>query len=415
MKSRNNILMIGYTNYETDPRVIREAEAAIQAGFDVDFLALRRKNDPPHEVVRGVTVIHLNQSRYRGSKHASYLIEYAKFFFRCFVKSTLLHLRRRYSVIHVNNMPDFLVFSTILAKLMGAKILLDIHDPMPDTFASKFKSGNGGFFYKLLLWQERLSASYADRVLTVHEPVKEGILVKHGLRRDAIDVISNFADEQLFQFREQPPINGKIRLIFHGTILERYGLRKLMLALSKIRNRDKVFVTIIGEGDFSSRLAEMIRSLRLQDFVVFDNKSYPVTDIPGRIANCHLGLVPLEISSITNYALPLKLIEYISMGIPVLTVRSAAISYYFGELDCLFYDPASVESLAAAIDKVADHPEILMEYHERAKRLRDKFAWNKERDKYAGLLRELSSDVKSAAPAPAMPKPEEHEYGIRRS
>lgn len=413
MKSGNNILMIGYTNYDTDPRVIREAEAAVYAGFEVDFLALRRKNDPAREVVRGVTVIHLNQYRYRGSQHALYLIEYSKFFFRCFVKSTLLHLRRRYSAIHVNNMPDFLVFSTILPKLMGAKILLDIHDPMPDTFASKFKSGNAGFFYKLLLWQERLSAHYADRVLTVHEPVKEGILVKHGLRRDSIHVIANFADEQLFKLRPQPPVNGKIRMIFHGTILERYGLRNLILALSKIRNRDKVFVTIIGEGDFSSQMAEMISSLRLQDLVCFDNKSYPVADIPGRIANYHLGLVPLEISSITNYALPLKLLEYISMGMPVLTVRSAAISYYFGEQDCLFYDPASVESLAAVIDKVADHPEILMEYHERTKLLRDRFAWSNEKEKYATLLRELSSDVKSASPAPAIAKPAEHEYGIR--
>ena len=78
----------------------------------------------------------------------------------------------------MNNIPDFFVFCALLPKLMGAKVLLDIHDPMPNTFASKFKSGENGFFFKLLLWQERLSAAFADQVLTVHDPVKEYVLVE---------------------------------------------------------------------------------------------------------------------------------------------------------------------------------------------------------------------------------------------
>ena len=57
------------------------------------------------------------------------------------------------------------------------------------------------------------------------------------------------------------------------------------------------------------------------------------------IGDCNLGLVPLEISSITDYVLPLKLLEYISMGVPSITVRNTAIGYYFGDDDCLFYDP----------------------------------------------------------------------------
>lgn len=388
--------MIAYTNYATDPRVIREAEAAVYGGFDVDFLALRRNNDPPQEIVRGVRVIHLNQSRYRGSEHVKYLIEYSKFFLRCFFKATFLYLRRRYSAIHINNMPDFLVFCTIIPRLFGAKVLLDIHDPMPNTFASKFKSGEEGFFYKLLLWQERLSAWYADAVLTVHEPVKESILIKHGLPGESIHVIANFADDELFQYRKQPPVDGKLRLIFHGTILERYGLRNLMLALSKLRNKDKIAVRIIGEGDFSAELAGMIESLALGEVVQFDNRSYPVHEIPEKIADSHLGLVPLEISSITNYALPLKLVEYIAMGLPVVTVPSAAITYYFGEHDCLFYQADSVESLRATIDRVVENPAILDEYNARAKTLREKFVWSRERDKYVTLLRNLCACPQAA-------------------
>ncbi len=389
--SKKAVLMIAYTDYEIDPRVMREAEAAVSGGFDVDFLTLRRRNDAPCQIIRGVRVIRLNQYRYRGSGHLRYLLAYLEFFLRCFFKSTWLSLNRRYSAVHVNNMPDFLVFSTIILKLTGVKVMLDIHDPMPNTFASKFKSGERGFFYRVLLWQERLSAWYSDRILTVHEPVKEGILVKHGLAPDSIHVIANFADDELFTLREYPPINEKVRLIFHGTILQRSGLRILMIALSKVINRDRISARIIGEGDFSSELAALIDSLGLQDVVQFENRVYPLREIPGVIAGSNLGLVPLEISSVTNYALPLKLLEYISLGLPVVTVRSAAIRYYFEEEDCLFYQWDDPESLGAVLDRVAENPDLLQQYRRRVVQLREKFLWKNEKRKYITLLQELTN------------------------
>jgi glycosyltransferase involved in cell wall biosynthesis len=387
---RNTVLMIAYTYYEVDPRVIREAEAAVDGGFDVDVLVLRRSGTPPIETLHGVRVIRLNQSKYRGKTRFRYLLAYLSFFLRCLVKASSLFFQRRYVVIHVNNMPDFLVFSTIVPKLFGARIILDIHDPMPNTFASKFKRGEHGFFYRMLLLQEKLSAAYSDQVITVHDPVKEGILVKHGLAPGSIAVIANFADEALFPLRKSYSIDGKIRCVFHGTILERSGLGTLMSALTTVRRKDRLSVKIIGEGDFSQTLQGMIRSLNLEKVVEFDNHSYQVHSIAGRIEDCHVGLVPLEISSVTNYALPLKLLEYISMGLPVVTVRSYAISYYFSEQDCIFFDWNKPESLSTALDRIAESPEILLRYRARSMALRGQFAWSGEKKKYIELLRKMS-------------------------
>lgn len=124
------MLMIDYTNYRIGPRVIRAAEAAASAGFNVDFIALRRANDPPEESMR-----------YRGGGVFWYMLSYLEFFVQCIFKTTSLQFGKRYAAVHVNNIPDFLVFSALLPKLMGVKVLLDIHDPMPNTFASKFESG----------------------------------------------------------------------------------------------------------------------------------------------------------------------------------------------------------------------------------------------------------------------------------
>lgn len=387
---RKTVLMVAYTYYESDPRVIREAEAAVSAGFDVDFLALRREGDPPIELIRGVRVIRLNQAKYRGAGHLKYVRAYGSFFLRCFVKITWLFGTRKYKAIHVNNMPDFLVFATIIPKLFGTKVILDIHDPMPNTFASKFKGQENGFFYRLLLWQERLSVAYCDRTITVHHPVKDGILLKHGLRSDSIDVVANFADNDIFKLRKVFSTDGKIRIAFHGTILERSGLRLLMNALANLRHRDRIQVKLVGEGDFSEPLKRLIRSLNLEQMVEFDNRCYPVHSICERIADCNVGIVPLEISSVTNYALPLKLLEYMSLGLPVIAVRSYAISYYFKEDDCMFFDWNDPFSLSGLLDRIAENPQILLKYRNRSVVLREHYSWAGERAKYVAMLRELT-------------------------
>jgi glycosyltransferase involved in cell wall biosynthesis len=390
--------MIAYTNYRTDPRVIRAAEAAAGAGFDVDVLVLRRPDDPVEESIRRVRVIHLNQTRYRGGGTVRYVLAYLEFFLRAFFKTASLHFRKRYAVVHVHNMPDFFVFCALLPKLMGAKVLLDIHDPMPNTFASKFKSGEGGLLFKLLLWQERLSAAFANRILTVHEPVKQYVLVQqHKLAADAVDVIANFPDDSVFKLKPPVPPDGRLRLAFHGTILERLGLRNAMHALAGMRHRDRVTVRIIGEGDFSEALKALIRTLDLGSVVQFDNRMHPLHEIPAMLADCNLGLVPLEISSITKYVLPLKLLEYLSLGLPCVTVRNAAIGYYFGEDDCLFYDPDNPESLRTILDRLVAEPELLAHYQRRALALRPKFLWSNERAKYVALLHGLTEQSRQIA------------------
>lgn len=386
-----NVLMVAYTHYCSDARVVRAAEAALDGGFDVDFLALRREGDPPVEMVRGVRVFHLNQRKYRGSGLLNYLLTYFFFFLRCFFKATVLHFRRRYRVVHVNNMPDFMVFCALIPKLMGARVLLDIHDPMPETLESKFKNARLGWMRNVLLWQERLSAWFANRVLTVHEPVKANILVHHGLSPDSIVVISNFPDEHIFALRSDLPLDGKIRLAFHGTILQRSGLGQLLLALSRVRRKDRISVKVLGEGDYSGAFARDIVSLGLNCVVEFINRSVPVHQVPAMIADCNAGIVPLEISAITNHALPLKLLEYISLGLPVVSVRNVAISYYLAEADCLFFEPNNVDSLTAVLDRLTENPGLLQHYRERSVAVRERFLWSAEKQKYVALLNDLSA------------------------
>jgi glycosyltransferase involved in cell wall biosynthesis len=385
--------MIAYTNYESDPRVIREAEAAVEGGFEVDFIALRRPGQPAEEMVRGVRVLRLPQERYRGGSHAQYLLSYVQFFLRCVLVSMCLFVRRRYDVVHVNNMPDVLIWSVAPLKLLGAKLVLDIHDPMPETFGAKFASGGRSGLFNLLLLSERISVWLADRTITVSEPVKTGVLLKHGYSADAVGVIANFADDDLFQLRPYPGAEEKIRFVFHGTILERNGLGILVKALALVRNRSRIEVRIIGEGDFSATLSALISQGNLEKVIDFRNRVYPLTEIPALLSDCHVGLIPLRLSTVADYALPLKLVEYTCMGLPSITVRNAAIDYYFQPDECMFFDAGDVQALARWIDHAVEAPDDLAARRERLLRARERVLWSGEKKKYIAMLKELAGQA----------------------
>lgn len=385
------VLMLAYTHYESDPRVIRAAEAARDGKFEVDVIALRRPGQLPVETVRGVRVFRA-QERYRGSSRLQYLLAYLAFFLHCAVASTRLFATRRYKVIHVHNMPDALVFAVLLPKLFGAKVLLDIHDPMPETFASKYRGQAPGVVVRVLLFLEKVSVAFADATITVSEPVKRGILMKRGYPPEAVGVVANFADNDLFKPMPYSPIEAKVRFVFHGTILERNGLKTLVEAVAQARNRERMHVRIIGEGDFGARLADLIRMYRVEDVVEFVNRVFPLHDIPNLISDCHVGVVPLVIgdSPVANFALPLKLIEYACLGIPSITIRNAAIEYYFQHDECMFFESGDVNGLAQLLDQVAEKPDCLVKYREKLEKVRKRLLWSEEKDKYVRLLKDLA-------------------------
>jgi glycosyltransferase involved in cell wall biosynthesis len=288
-------------------------------------------------------------------------------------------------------MPDALVFAALLPKLLGAKVILDIHDPMPETYASKFSNLSQTIVGKLLLLQEQLSVAFADATITVTEPFKNGVLLKHGYRPGAIGVVANFADDEVFRPIAYPASDsdGVVRFVFHGTILERYGLRTLVEAVSRVRHRDRIRVRIIGEGDFSATLADLIRHYEVSDLVDFINHVYPLHEVPKMLSDCHVGLVPLAVgtSPVANYALPLKLVEYTCLGMPTITVKNAAIEYYFRSDECMFFESGDAQALARLLDAVAIRPDLLTKYHKKLSGVRARLSWRCEKEKYITFLR----------------------------
>src|ERR1700730_18240309 len=142
--------MVTYSFYEGDTRVMRYAETLAGRGDRVDVIALRRNGQSRKEVVHGVNVYRVQRRSSNDSARGSYLAGILLFCCRAMFLLMRRHVRARYQLIHVHSVPDFLVFAAWFPKLTGTKIILDIHDLLPEFYASKYSANHNSVAVKLL-------------------------------------------------------------------------------------------------------------------------------------------------------------------------------------------------------------------------------------------------------------------------
>src|SRR5437867_8242930 len=204
MTSRNpigkRVAMVLFSYYPTDPRPRRAAEALVSFGMSVELICVKEgSHEARHEVVNGLDVTRVPVKRYRGSIFG-YICQYSSFLFVCSAIIALRSLRHGYDLIYVHNMPDFLVLSGLIPKVFGAKIILDLHDPMPELMMTIFdlpKEAKSVRFLKLL---EKWSIRLADSVVTVNLACAR-LLASRSCPAQTITVVMNPPDEKLFRIQ----------------------------------------------------------------------------------------------------------------------------------------------------------------------------------------------------------------------
>jgi len=390
------LLLVAYTNYRRDPRVRREAEALVEAGHEVVFLARRQRGEPHRERIDGVQVRKLPGLENKRTSISGYLLDYWIFF--VLVSLHLLVQPRRYRLIHVNNMPDFLVLATWLPRLLGVPVIHDVHDLMPELYAEKFAAGETHLLVRALKLQERWAGRFASAVLTVEERLKD-ILAGRGLPREKIHVLMNLPDEKIFVSREGVPCkaaDAPFVMVYHGTLARRLGLDLAIEAVAIARaSIARIQLRIIGAGEERERLIALRDALGLQEQVTFSEGFVPVQMIPALLADADIGVIPLRVSGGTDIMLPTKLLEYVRMAIPCIVPRTGTICRYFDDEMVAFFEAEDVQSLAATM--VA-----LQRDSERRKKLVDnatarfarKYSWERHKLVYT----ELVEDLLGAAP-----------------
>jgi len=405
------VFMAAYTNYRRDPRVKREAEALVEVGHKVVFLARRPVGGPKRETVAGVEVINALGIRDKCTSFAEYLVDYCAFFLR--INFHLLLHPLRYQLIHINNMPDFLALAAWPARLLGCPVIHDVHDLMPELYVEKFSSGTENWVVRALRLQERMAVRFASAVLTVEGRLKDILSGRAAIPSAKIHVLMNLPDDRIFAPRavNAKPHDAPFVVVYHGTLARRLGLDLALEAASLAREAiPSLELRIIGAGEERGRLIELRDRLSLQDVVTFSEGFVPVEQIPKMIRDADVGLIPLRISGGTDIMLPTKLLEYVSVGIPCVTPRTGTIMRYFDDEMVEFFEAENVASLADAVVRLYRNPDRRQSLVTQAtERFARSYRWAEHKNVYTGLVARLL-DAATGADAPSS-----HDDVVRRS
>jgi glycosyltransferase involved in cell wall biosynthesis len=313
------------------------------------------------------------------------------------------HSRKPYDLLHIHNVPDFLVFTAAYPKLSGAKVILDIHDIVPEFYASKFSGGEKSAMQRMLKLTERLSARFSNQIIMSNHLWLDKYAARTGTTGRCAVFINN-VDTTIFSPRARTRQDGKFIIIFPGGLQWHQGLDIALRAFERVsREAPQAEFHIYGDGSMKKSLMELAQELGLNGKVKFFDP-VPVSAIAEVMANADLGVVPKRADSFGNEAYSTKIMEFMALGIPVVVSSTKIDRFYFNDSVVCFFESGNVEALASALLKMIGDPNLREEMAQRALDYAIKNSWDSRKLDYLNLVDSLCSPAPRNGASARRPK-----------
>lgn len=385
--------MIMFSFYPSDPRPRRAADALLREGASVDLICLQEAEAPESEVLNGVNVRRVAVKHRRGRK-----FDYAYQYFAFILVSAAIVARRtlkqRYDLVYVHNMPDILVLSALIPRALGAKVVLDQHDPMPELMTTIFGLDDSSFSVRIIKRLEKWSFACAHLIVTVNAACRR-IFADRSCAARKIGVVMNAPDGELFPLRSPRSYEGGAAraagapfvLMYHGSLVERNGVDLAVRALAQVRLAvPTAELRIYGKKTpFLEQVLEEAATLGLSDAVLYLGPRR-LEDLAREIENCDAGVIPNHRNAFTDINTPTRIFEYLALGKPVVAPCTPGIQDYFAAGALLFFEPGDVDDLARKIESIATDPIEALMIAERGQEVYLAHTWNQERKTLVNLV-----------------------------
>jgi glycosyltransferase involved in cell wall biosynthesis len=377
--------------------VRRQAETLAENGFDVEVVCVLPAPSAQHgvgrfDLVNGVRVHRLPLRKKRGSGFR-YFFEFAAICLMGLWKITRLHASRKFDVVHIHNMPDVLVLSGLIAKWTGARLILDVHDPMPELFQENYQVGDRHPLVKILTFQEKLSLRCADHVITVSEPMARNIAAKMGHRRETIGVVHNFPDTAYFPIREPrdrwPKNEQRVYLLYAGTVTEHYRLDVAVRGLAlACRVDSRLRLRILGDGPSLQGICALARELDVADKLEL-LKPVALEQVKDVMSAADIGISTHQSGVFGDLYFSNKVVEYMTQALPVVCSRTQSLEEYIPENALFYVAPGDSEAFAGCILEMLRNPQLVQKRRENARALLDRYVWQVERKKLLRIYEDI--------------------------
>ncbi|WP_433782272.1 glycosyltransferase family 4 protein [Actinomycetospora sp. CA-101289] len=375
-----------------DTRVARAVGALADAGWEVDVLCLRAPGEPARERAGPVRIRRLPMRHRQGGGAVGYALEYAGFLVAATLWVAGHAAARRYRLVQVHSLPDVLVLVGLVPRLLGARVLLDLQECMPEFFATKFGVGPGHPVVRLLARLEQRAVRLADHVVTPTTQMR-AVFVGRGADPGRITTVMDGADPAVFDpdaaGRGVAPA-GTFVLISHGTVEEHYGLDTVVRAVALLRaETPAVHLAVYGDGADRDRLRGLAHELRVADRVAFSSGFVPVDELVAALAGADAGVVAMRRDPFRDVALPGKIFDFVAMRLPVIASRTRSVEETFGDAVALF-EAGDAEDLARTVRGLARDPGRRAALVAAATRATEPLRWEHQEAVYRGVVDDLA-------------------------
>jgi glycosyltransferase involved in cell wall biosynthesis len=380
-------LVIVHSYYLRDTRPRRHATALAASGWAVDVICARDAGEPRRAALDDVQIRRLPARRERGSK-MRYVFEYVSFTVMAFFAAAWMSLWHKYDAVYVVGIPNVLVFAAAVPKALGARVVLDMRDPLPEFFMAKYALKERSWLVRALLSEERISSSFADVVLAPHEACAR--TYERSASPAKIVSVMNAPDPRLFDTADATPRDPADRtMLYAGTVAERYGVDLAVRALARMKNDIKgLRLRIVGDGDIVEPLRALARDEGVADLVSFDGP-VPLDRIPAIVRSAWLGVQPNRNDPLMRFNFSTKVLEWARLGLPVVIGATPPIRAAFDPSELMMIEPGDLDALCAAITRAHDDPAELAEMTERARAAAERYRYE---DQIAAFLRALEGE-----------------------
>jgi len=333
-------------DFPPDPRVEKETESLVRAGFDVTVVCKRKSREvAAADEWKGAKVERMLVKRWSKRRSVDKLLDYFFFPFMASAKFLKLHGRKKFDYILAANPPDnLLLVANAIGWIERVRVIDDFHDPFPELVAGHARNP---FFFAVLEALESLCVKTASRVITVSR-ICADLLEKRGASN--VTIVHNRPDESF------KPRNNRLKrrfgkfVLFAGSLVEQNGvldfLGALKLASAEMRKHG-VKAVIAGSGPLEGRVVEFIEREKVSDFVSFIGR-IDRASVADYIGASFAVAVPFKRTPITVIGTPNKLFEGLRLQKFVVAADLPGIRAAAGDA-VIYFNAGDVHSLSNAI------------------------------------------------------------------
>ncbi len=402
MATETRVLIVSEHPYPAHATLRRNVTQLLDEGIVVDLVCLAgarspglSPGNPPRSAGRwraapveppGLRIFQLHLEHRRTPAYR-YLLEYMAFFLWSLPITLALSIRHRYAAVLVDNLPDFLVFVSFMARWRGARIVLEMFELTPELTAARLGLDQKHPILRWARWIERLATGWSDHIIVVSQQCMD-ILVARGVDPAVVSILPNTPPVAILspQTRTEPVGSSSTFIVTHASLVERYGVQVAIRAMALLRTEwPDLRLRVLGEGEYKSTLVELARELRVDDRVVFRN-FVPWPEAMAEIRQAAVGIVAIIADGYGELLLPTKLLEYVEHEVPVVCARLPTIAQNFPADTVAYFEPGDAAALAAQADRLLRHRREAEQQARRAKVVMRRFSWDVLAPRYMAAL-----------------------------